>query len=248
MKSIEVQDLTKRYGRFTAVNGISFSVEKGEIFGFLGPNGAGKSTTIRMLCGIIRSSSGSATVGGFSINSQPEKIKEIIGYMSQKFTLYQDLSVEENIEFYGGIHKLTAEARRRRKEWVLQMAGLTGREKILSRELSGGWKQRLSLGCAILHQPKILFLDEPTASVDPASRRDFWDMIYDLSELGTSVMVTSHYMDEVERCHRIAVIDNGTIIASGSPKQLKVRYTGRTDSSLEQVFIAAVKGKKRNEE
>ena len=247
MNSIEAHQLTRRFGRFTAVDSISFCVKKGEIFGFLGPNGAGKSTTIRMLCGIIQPSSGLATVGGFSINTQPEEIKTIIGYMSQKFTLYLDLTVEENIEFYGGIHKLPAAVKKDRKNWVLKMAGLTGRDSVLTRELSGGWKQRLSLGCAILHQPKILFLDEPTASVDPASRRDFWDLIYDLSEQGTTVMVTSHYMDEVERCHRIAIIDNGTIIASGSPNQLKTQFTGKTESSLEQVFIAAVEKEKEDE-
>jgi ABC-2 type transport system ATP-binding protein len=244
MNSIEVRKLTKKFGRFTAVDNISFSVEKGEIFGFLGPNGAGKSTTIRMLCGIIRPTSGTASVGGFGIDSQPEEIKNIIGYMSQKFTLYPDLTVEENIDFYGGIHKLPSEVKTNRKGWALQMAGLSGREKALTAELSGGWKQRLSLGCAILHQPAILFLDEPTASVDPASRRDFWDLIYDLSEQGTTVLVTSHYMDEVERCHRIAIIFDGRIIAIGTPGHLKTRFTGRTDSSLEEVFISAIRSQK----
>ena len=244
MNSIEVRELTKRFGRFTAVDSISFSVKKGEIFGFLGPNGAGKSTTIRMLCGIFRPTSGTASVGGFSIDSAPEEIKNIIGYMSQKFTLYPDLTVEENLDFYGGIHKLPPEVKRKRKEWILQMAGLTGRKKTQTAQLSGGWKQRLSLGCAILHEPAILFLDEPTASVDPASRRDFWDLIYDLSEQGTTVLVTSHYMDEVERCHRIAIIFDGRIIAIGTPGHLKSRFTGRTDSSLEQVFISAIRSQK----
>ena len=200
-----------------------------------------------MLCGIIRPTSGTASVGGFSIDSPPEDIKTIIGYMSQKFTLYQDLTVEENIDFYGGIHKLPPSVKSERKTWVLKMAGLTGREKALTAELSGGWKQRLSLGCAILHQPDILFLDEPTASVDPASRRDFWDLIYDLSEQGTTVMVTSHYMDEVERCHRIAIIYNGKIIGIGSPSQLKARFTESADSSLEEVFISAIDKEKENE-
>jgi len=247
MNSIEVHELTRKFGRFTAVDSISFNVKKGEIFGFLGPNGAGKSTTIRMLCGIIQSTSGTASVGGFNIDFEHEKIKTIIGYMSQKFTLYLDLTVEENIEFYGGIHQLPAGIKNERKAWVLKMAGLTGREKVLTRELSGGWKQRLSLGCAVLHQPEILFLDEPTASVDPASRRDFWDLIYDLSEQGTTVMVTSHYMDEVERCHRIAIIYDGRIIASGTPGQLKDQYTGKRESSLEQVFISAIEKEKKNE-
>jgi ABC-2 type transport system ATP-binding protein len=247
MNSIEVNQLTKHFGRFTAVDHVSFFVEKGEIFGFLGPNGAGKSTTIRMLCGIIRPTSGSASVGGNGVDSHPEEIKKIIGYMSQKFTLYKDLTVEENIDFFSGIHSLHSRLKAERKKWVLQMAGLKGREKTLTRDLSGGWKQRLSLGCAILHQPQILFLDEPTASVDPASRRDFWDLIYDLSDLGTTVFVTSHYMDEVERCHRLAVIYNGKIIASGSPKKLKEQVTGKSESSLEDVFISAIKREKENE-
>jgi len=241
INAIEVKDLTKRFGKFTAVDKITFSVKKGEIFGFLGPNGAGKSTTIRMLCGIIRQTSGNASVGGYPIDKQSEKIKKIIGYMSQRFTLYQDLTVEENIDFYGGIHQLTATEKEKRKNWVLDMADLRGREKHLTEELSGGWKQRLSLGCAILHQPEILFLDEPTASVDPVSRRDFWDLIYNLSEGGTTVFVTSHYMDEVERCHRIGIIHSGEIIALGSPKKLKTTFTKREDSSLEEVFVSAVK-------
>jgi len=242
---IDVRDLTKTFGTFTAVDHISFDVRKGEIFGFLGPNGAGKSTTIRMLCGIIRPTSGSGLVGGFDVGSRPEEIKKIIGYMSQKFTLYGDLTVAENIEFYGGIHRLPQALKKERKTWVLKMAGLHGRERSLTRELSGGWKQRLALGCAILHQPEILFLDEPTASVDPASRRDFWDLIYVLSEQGTTTLVTSHYMDEVERCHRIAIIFGGKIIALGSPRELKTRYTGRETSTLEDVFLAAIEEAKK---
>lgn len=247
MNSIEVENLTKRFGRFTAVDGTSFSVKKGEIFGFLGPNGAGKSTTIRMLCGILRPTSGTAVVGGYRIDAQPEEIKKIIGYMSQKFTLYQDLTVEENIDFYGGIHGLSSSIKNERKKWVLKMAGLEGREISLTKKLSGGWKQRLSLGCAILHQPDILFLDEPTASVDPVSRRDFWDLIYNLSEEGTTVFVTSHYMDEVERCHRIAIIFSGKIIALGSPRALKSEFTQRVDSTLEDVFISAIERERKNE-
>jgi ABC-2 type transport system ATP-binding protein len=247
MDSIEVQDLTKRFGHFTAVNRISFSVKKGEIFGFLGPNGAGKSTTIRMLCGILRPTQGKAVVGGFSVGTHPEEIKKIIGYMSQKFTLYQDLTVEENIDFYGGIHRIPPSVELKRKEWTLKMAGLEGREKSLTAELSGGWKQRLALGCAILHRPNILFLDEPTASVDPVSRRDFWDLIYLLSEEGTTVFVTSHYMDEVERCDRIAILYSGEIIAIGSPVELKREFTHREDSSLEEVFVSAIKKEKQRE-
>jgi len=248
MDSIEVQSLSKTFGRFTAVDQISFRVKKGEIFGFLGPNGAGKSTTIRMLCGIIRPTSGEGAVGGFSITAQPDEIKKIIGYMSQRFTLYQDLTVEENVDFHGGIHGLSPSSAIERKGWVLRMAGLEGREHSLTRELSGGWKQRLSLGCAILHRPQILFLDEPTASVDPVSRRDFWDLIYQLSEEGTTVFVTSHYMDEVERCHRLAIIYSGKIIAEGSPKELKREFTGREESTLEDVFLSAIKKEKSDEE
>jgi len=242
MLSVDVEGLTKIFGSFTAVDHISFNVKKGEIFGFLGPNGAGKSTTIRMLCGILRPTAGKGIVGGFPISSQPDEIKKIIGYMSQRFTLYQDLTVDENIEFYGGIHRLSPDVLAKRKNWVLKMAGLQGREQSLTRELSGGWKQRLALGCAILHQPQILFLDEPTASVDPASRRDFWNLIYELSEQGTTAFVTSHYMDEVERCHRIAIISSGRIIALGSPRQLKIQFTQKENSSLEEVFVSAVRG------
>ena len=240
MLSIEVSDLTKKFGSFTAVDHISFGVNKGEIFGFLGPNGAGKSTTIRMLCGIIRPTSGQGLVGGFDISSQPEEIKKIIGYMSQRFTLYGDLTVRENLDFFAGIHHLARESEAERKAWVLKMAGLEGRENSLTRELSGAWRQRLSLGCAILHEPDILFLDEPTASVDPISRRDFWDLIYELASRGTTVLVTSHYMDEVERCQRIAIIYSGKIIGLGSPKELKRTFTEREDSSLEDVFLSAI--------
>jgi drug efflux transport system ATP-binding protein len=238
--SIEVSELTKRFGAFTAVDHISFGVNKGEIFGFLGPNGAGKSTTTRTLCGIIRPTSGRGRVGGFDIASQSEEVKKIIGYMPQRFTLYGDLTVEENLDFFAGIHHLAPEREEERKAWVLKMAGLEGRENSLTRELSGGWRQRLSLGCAILHEPDILFLDEPTASVDPISRRDFWDLIYELAGRGTTILVTSHYMDEVERCQRIAIIYSGKIIGLGSPKELKRAFTEREDSSLEDVFLAAI--------
>jgi ABC-2 type transport system ATP-binding protein len=194
-----------------------------------------------MLCGIIRPSSGRATVGGFDVAERPEEVKRIIGYMSQRFTLYGDLTVGENIDFYGGIHRLPSVSKKERKEWILKMAGLEGREASLTRELSGGWKQRLALGCAILHRPRIVFLDEPTASVDPASRRDFWNLIYELSEQGTTAFVTSHYLDEVERCHRIAIIYQGKIIAVGTPRELKVRLAGRASAGLEEVFLAAIR-------
>jgi len=240
--SIDVRGLTKTFGAFTAVDHISFGVRRGEIFGFLGPNGAGKSTTIRMLCGILRPTAGEAFVGGFDVARRSEDVKRIIGYMSQKFTLYNDLTVGENIDFHGGIRRLSAERMRERKAWVLRMAGLVGREKVLTAGLSGGWKQRLALGCAIIHQPDILFLDEPTASVDPASRRDFWDLIYELSARGTTTLVTSHYMDEVERCHRLAIIYSGKIIALGSPRELKERIAGRATATLEDVFVRAIEG------
>jgi ABC-2 type transport system ATP-binding protein len=238
--AIEVRVLTRMFGSFTAVDGISFDVGRGEIFGFLGPNGAGKSTTIRMLCGILQPTSGTGRVGGFDITREPDAVKRVIGYMSQKFTLYGDLRVSENIDFHGGIRGLRPAVLAERKAWVLRMAGLVGRERTLTRELSGGWKQRLALGCSILHRPEILFLDEPTASVDPVSRRDFWDLIYALAEGGTTIFVTSHYMAEVERCHRIAIVSAGRIAALGTPRELKMRFTGREESPLEDVFIAAV--------
>jgi ABC-2 type transport system ATP-binding protein len=244
ISSITVKKLTKRFGMFTAVDNITFEVHKGEIFGFLGPNGAGKSTTIRILCGIMRPTSGSARVGQYDVRSRPEDIKRIIGYMSQKFTLYPDLTVEENISFYGGIHGLPADSLSTRGRVVLKLSDLEGKARLKAGELSGGWKQRLSLACAILHEPQILFLDEPTASVDPAARRDFWDLIYLLSEKGTTVFVTSHYMDEVERAHRIAIINEGRIITIGSPQELKERHTGSASASLEEVFITSVEGQK----
>lgn len=222
--AIEVKDLTKRFGKFTAVDSISFKVKSGEVFGFLGANGAGKSTTIRMLCGLLNSTSGTATVAGYDINSQPEKIKENIGYMSQKFSLYEDLTVKENISFFGGVYGLSNRQITSRMPWVLEMAGLRGREDSLTKELAGGWKQRLALGCAVLHEPKIVFLDEPTGGVDPVSRRNFWELINKLSESGTTVLVTTHYLDEAEYCNSILLIHAGKLIAGGSPQELKMKY------------------------
>jgi len=222
--AVTVRDLEKRFGSFIAVNRVSFDVRKGEIFGFLGPNGAGKSTTIRMLCGIIAPTGGTGTVAGFDVRTQPEKIKANIGYMSQKFSLYEDLTVEENIDFYSGIYRIPAHKKKERKEWVIEMAGLKERRHSKTSVLSGGWKQRLSLGCAILHEPPIVFLDEPTAGVDPASRRQFWDLIYELSGKGVTVFVTTHYMDEAEYCDRIALIYRGELTAIGSPGQLKKEH------------------------
>ncbi|MFH0990404.1 MAG: ABC transporter ATP-binding protein [bacterium] len=226
--AVVVDRLSKRFGAFEAVKQVSFLVRKGEIFGFLGPNGAGKSTTIRMLCGILASTSGSATVGGYDISKNPDGVKSTIGYMSQRFSLYEDLTVEANINFYGGIYGLSNSKLKERKEWAVEMAGLTGKERQLTHTLSGGWKQRLALGCAILHEPPILFLDEPTGGVDPVSRRAFWDLIYDLSKKGTTVFVTTHYMDEAEHCNTIGLIYAGKLIALGSPTTLKHqldRYT-----------------------
>ncbi len=219
--AVVVEGLTKRFGQFTAVNSVSFTVRRGEIFGFLGPNGAGKSTTIRMLCGLLSPSGGKAIVGGFDVSRDPDAVKSTIGYMSQRFSLYEDLSVEQNIEFYGGIYGLEGERLKERKAWALTMAGLEGKESLLAASLSGGWKQRLALGCAILHEPPILFLDEPTGGVDPVSRRSFWDLIYDLSHRGVTVFVTTHYMDEAEHCNTIGLIYGGELIAIGPPTDLK---------------------------
>lgn len=220
--AVAVKDLERRFGGFIAVNRVSFDVPRGEIFGFLGPNGAGKSTTIRMLCGILAPSGGSGTVAGFDILSQAEKIKSHIGYMSQKFSLYEDLTVEENIDFYGGIYRIPAGKRAERKEWAIEMAGLKEHRHSKTVTLSGGWKQRLALGCAILHEPPIIFLDEPTSGVDPISRRKFWELIYQLSARGVTVFVTTHYMDEAEYCDRLGLIYRGELIASGTPEALKM--------------------------
>lgn len=222
--AIEVSALTKKFGSFTAVDRVSFDVRRGEIFGFLGANGAGKSTTIRMLCGLLEPTSGAATVGGFDVGRQSEQVKRAIGYMSQRFSLYEDLTVEENIRFFGGVYGLTNGKIRERMGWVTEMAGLKGRETSLARTLSGGWKQRLALGCAVLHEPAIVFLDEPTSGVDPVSRRKFWDLINRLSGEGVTVLVTTHYLDEAEYCNDIILINAGSLIASGSPGELKTRH------------------------
>ncbi len=220
--AIEVHGLTKKFGDFTAVNNISFSVPRGEIFGFLGPNGAGKTTTIRMLLGLLTPTSGSATVIGFDVVKQAEAMRRRIGYMSQKFSLYNDLRVDENLNFYGGVYGVRGKRLKERKKYILEMAGLTGRERELTKNLSGGWKQRLALGVAIIHQPEVLFLDEPTAGVDPISRRAFWELIYDLAEQGTTILVTTHYMDEAEHCQELVFIQRGHLVAQGSPEEVKV--------------------------
>lgn len=226
--AVKVQDLVKRFGDFTAVDHISFSVPRGEIFGFLGSNGAGKSTTIRMLCGLLLPTAGKGTVAGFDIIRESELIKTRIGYMSQKFSLYEDLTVVENIEFYGGIYGVPDARLQQRKHWVLEMANLTGRATSMTGELATGWKQRLALGCAMVHEPEILFLDEPTGGVDPVSRRDFWDLIYTVAGQGVTVFVTTHYMDEAEHCDRLGLIDAGKIIAMGSPHEMKDHYMAGT--------------------
>jgi ABC-2 type transport system ATP-binding protein len=219
--AVVAEGLTKKFGKFIAVDNVSFRVKRGEVFGFLGPNGAGKSTTIRMLCGLLSPTNGMATVGGFDIAKNPDDVKSRIGYMSQRFSLYEDLTVEQNINFYGGIYGLDGNRLEERKHWAIEMAGLKGKESMLARALSGGWRQRLALGCSILHEPPILFLDEPTGGVDPVSRRNFWDLIYDLSNRGVTVFVTTHYMDEAEHCSTIGLIYDGKLIATGSPTELK---------------------------
>jgi ABC-2 type transport system ATP-binding protein len=227
MPAVTVRELTRRFGAFLAVDRVSFDVEEGEIFGFLGSNGAGKSTTIRMLCGLLKPSSGSAIVGGLDVGRDPEGVKRRIGYMSQRFSLYELLTVEENIAFFGGLYGLDNDRIAARREFVLEMAGLKGREKTLTRDLAGGWRQRLALGCAILHEPSILFLDEPTGGVDPVSRRQFWQLIDRLSAQGVTVFVTTHYLDEAEHCHRLALMHAGRLAAMGSVAQLKLVFRDR---------------------
>ena len=218
---VEVESLEKRFGSFVAVDRITFQVKAGQIFGLLGPNGSGKSTTIRMLCAILMPTSGKARVLGYDVAREPDRIKEKIGYMSQKFSLYDDLTVRENIRFYSGLYRIPREKQEERARWVIAMAGLREREDSLTRELAGGWKQRLGLGCAILHEPPVLFLDEPTSGVDPVSRRNFWQLIQSLSERGVTVFVTTHYMEEAEYCDTLALIYRGRIIAQGSSGALK---------------------------
>ncbi len=233
MNTIEVNDLTKQFGKFTAVDKVSFSVEKGEVFGFLGANGAGKSTTIRMLCGILEPTSGDALVGGYSVMNEPDKVKQNIGYMSQRFSLYDDLTVEENINFFGGVYGLYGKQLEERKKWVLKISNLEGQHKILTSSLPGGIKQRLALGTAVIHRPAIVFLDEPTSGVDPISRRSFWDLINELSSEGTTILVTTHYLEEAEFCNDIILINAGKLIAEGTSKELKTNYLKDTILEVE---------------
>jgi len=222
--AVIVKDLVKRFGDFVAVDNISLEAARGEIFGFLGPNGAGKSTTIRMLCGLLRPTSGLALVSGLDVARQPEAVRQNIGYMSQKFSLYNDLRVIENLRFFAGMYSVAAADLKQRIDWAIDMAGLKGREHSLTGTLAAGWKQRLALGCAVLHRPPIVFLDEPTSGVDPISRRQFWELIHRMAGDGVTVFVTTHYMDEAEYCNRLVLIDRGRIVASGSPLELKLRH------------------------
>jgi len=219
--SVQVHGLSRSFGDFVAVDRIDLAVREGEIFGFLGPNGAGKSTTIRMLCGLLAPTGGTGSVAGFDINTGTEDIKARIGYMSQRFSLYDDLTVEENIDFFSGLYGVPAAKRRERKDWVLAMADIERRRGSVTRTLPAGYKQRLALGCAILHEPPVLFLDEPTAGVDPVSRRGFWDLIHELAQKAVTVFVTTHYLDEADYCDRLALIYRGRIIAEGTPRRLR---------------------------
>jgi len=225
--AIKVDGLTRRFGQFLAVDGVTFDVRPGEVFGFLGSNGAGKSTTIRMLCGLLRPTAGRAEVGGIDVGRDPEGVKRRIGYMSQRFSLYELLTVDQNIRFYAGLYGLEGDRLERRRRFALDIGGLTGREHELARNLAGGWRQRLALGCALLHEPPIVFLDEPTGGVDPVSRREFWRLIDDLSHAGTTVLVTTHYLDEAERCDRVAIIHAGRLAALGTTSELKATFRDR---------------------
>jgi ABC-2 type transport system ATP-binding protein len=237
-EAVNILDLEKRFGQFVAVDRISFSVRTGEIFGFLGPNGAGKSTTIRMLCGIISPSSGSGRVAGYDIFSQAEKIKQAIGYMSQKFSLYLDMTPFENIRFYLGIYNVPSHLWKERSEEILEITRLTHVQERLTRDLPPGWRQRLALGCALLHRPKLLFLDEPTSGVDPITRRHFWEFIGQLTSEGVTVFVTTHYMDEARHCDRVVMINEGKIVASGSPPEIIRRVLpDRPQADLNEAFI-----------
>ncbi|HVP51575.1 MAG TPA: ABC transporter ATP-binding protein [Terriglobales bacterium] len=221
--SVSIRDLVKTFGDFTAVDHITLDTSRGEVFGFLGPNGAGKSTTIRILCGLLQPTSGSAMVAGYDVAREPETVRGQIGYMSQKFSLYNDLRVIENLRFFAGLYNVPRDLAEKRIAWALEMAGLAGRERLITGTLPGGWKQRLALGCAVLHQPPIVFLDEPTSGVDPISRRQFWELIHHMAGDGVTVFVTTHYMEEAEYCNRLALIDRGRIVALGTPNELKRR-------------------------
>ncbi len=245
MKAISVQNLTKRFGSFTAVDSISFEVENGEIFGFLGANGAGKTTAMRMLCGLSLPTSGQATVAGLDLNTGAEKIKQRIGYMSQKFSLYEDLTVRENIRFYGGIYGLTDQEIKSRTASMLTNLQMSSEINTLVKSLPLGWRQKLSFSVAILHEPKIVFLDEPTGGVDPVTRREFWTLIYEAASRGTTVFVTTHYMDEAEYCNRVSIMVDGRIDALGTPKELKENFTAE---GMSDVFLKLARKAKRGDD
>jgi ABC-2 type transport system ATP-binding protein len=235
---VQVKELEKRFGRFVAVDRISFSVKRGEIFGFLGPNGAGKSTTIRMLCGIITPTAGQGRVAGFDIFTEAESIKQTIGYMSQKFSLYEDMTPYENIRFYLAIYRVPLAQWKERTEWVFDVTRLSAVRNRLTRELPPGWRQRLALGCALLHRPGILFLDEPTSGVDPVTRRHFWGFIQHLTEEGVTVFVTTHYMDEAQHCGRVVMINDGKIVAAGPPSTIiSDLFPDQPGADLNDAFI-----------
>ena len=237
---ISADRLSRTFGAFRAVDDVTFDVRRGEVFGFLGSNGAGKSTTIRMLCGLLKPTSGRATVAGIDVGSRPDEVKHRIGYMSQRFSLYELLTVNENINFYAGLYGLRGEALERRRRFALDIGGLVGHEHDLARDLAGGWRQRLALGCALLHEPRIVFLDEPTGGVDPVSRREFWRLIDDVSRTGTTVLVTTHYLDEAERCDRVAIMHAGRLAALGTPGELKAAFEDRPIVEIRSTSPVAV--------
>jgi ABC-2 type transport system ATP-binding protein len=236
--AVYARGLTRKFGHFTAVDQIDLSVQSGDIFGFLGANGAGKTTVIRMLCGLLKPSGGEAWVAGYSVMKNPEDIKRRIGYMSQKFSLYEDLTLEENLQFYGGVYGLSKEENLKRRSETMERLGVTTNANDLPASLPLGYKQRLALGCAVIHEPAILFLDEPTGGVDPMARRTFWNLIYEMSARGVTIFVTTHYMDEAEYCNHISIMDQGRIVALGSPTELKSRYQS---STIQDVFVKAVR-------
>jgi len=235
--AVKTEALTRKFGKFVAVDEVSIKVKKGEIFGFLGANGAGKTTMIRMLCGLLKPSSGIASVSGFDVYKQTEKIKQNIGYMSQKFSLYDDLTISENIEFYGGIYGLTKDLINSRREKLLDQVGLSEISDTMTKDIPVGFKQRLALGTALLHNPPIIFLDEPTSGVDPEARRSFWDLIYRTAEDGKTIFVTTHFMDEAEYCHRLSIMRDGKLIALDTPENLKSQYS---KESMQEVFVDIV--------
>ena len=245
MKAISVQKLTKQFGSFTAVDQITFDVEQGEIFGFLGANGAGKTTAMRMLCGLSMPTSGQATVAGFDLYKNPEKIKHNIGYMSQKFSLYEDLTIRENIRFYGGIYGLSNSEIKSKTERLVSSLKLEDKINSLVKSLPLGWKQKLSFSVAMIHDPRIVFLDEPTGGVDPITRREFWTMIFEAANRGTTVFATTHYMDEAEYCNRVSIMVDGQIAALGAPLELKTKYAAK---DMGEVFLQLARGARRGDD